>query len=557
MITQGFFNECKGLPWLYPCAVGWCVSRARRHEKKEMTGAGTPQQDSDPVVRVEPGRAPVYFIVFFALLFLVYIKIAALNSAGPTWYVFDFIERFRIFGVDDIYRYYIARSGWLSPETYSWGYVLPVGVFLDGALSWVFSGNIFLMRCVHAFMSCASLWLLLWAGISAGVNRFLMLISCLVIGFMPLYAFVSLSFLGESWLLFLVCGSLFLFIKGYWRCCALLVGLLPLARPEGIFILGPVFLFFVSRKDFRSAAITVAPGGLFFIYLSFMLPHVMIFSEWRFELRKLLNLVRDPLAFRVGIFSTFNALWLLPAIAGLFVPKMRRFWPFSAGTLFSIVLVIFLLLLRLANYEPRYLIFVMPVLALSWAMLVDYILEIKALMPVRTGIMFLLAVLTLIAVFDNFLQVDFLKAKYGGGARWPVSGISALPRTFGSYGEERAGQRRALAREIEKLLVDQPAITSLMVSNPEVLLDIDPARLPATVRVVLVQVDYDLATRFMNGHMLGLFSHSPQYAYFNMVPALSLGAANSLYIGQMNCQACSPLRREGEFAVYAVSAWSP
>lgn len=495
--------------------------------------------------------APAAISAFF-LFFVLYVWIASLISHGETRYVFDFIERFRIFGVDDMYRFFYAKCAWLNPDLYSWSYTLPGGLVADGALSSTFHANAFLMRSAHAFLSSLSLVFLYLAGRKAGAGSMSMLFAILILGFMPLYALVSLSFLGESWLVFMVSVSLYLFVKKHLSGCVLVVGLMPLFRPEGIFMVLPLLVFLLHRKNWRMAILLLIPGVLYFIYLWMSLDSLWVYGEWRFALRKILNIVHDPLAYRIGIFSTFNPLWLVPSLAALFLPRMRALWPFSVAAAMATAWLTTLLALKLTNYEPRYMIFVMPIFAISWAMLFEHAVSMDIFSSARSGLVILFSVISLFVIVENFLQVDFLRARFGGGMRWPIKGLSPLPVSFGSYGEDRLLQRKNIAEAIEVILEGNPGIKNLLVANPEILLDIDPGLIPRGVRVSLIQVDYDVAVRIFQGEMLALFPGGAQYAYFHVNPERDVHAARALYVGNMSCPSCVPLEREGEFSVYGV-----
>lgn len=490
--------------------------------------------------------------VAFACLFMLYISVAALTTMGPKWYVFDFVERFRIFGVDEAYRFYFSRSAWTNPDLYSWNYILPVGLLFDGIVSTVSGADLFIIRCIHVAANVGGLWLLYCAGLRVGVGRFAMLMSVLIVALMPLYMLVSMSVLGESWLIFCVCLMIYLFTHEKWTACALVVSLMPLIRAEGIFFVLAMLVFFGVRKDIKRACLLIAPGFIYLLYLLVSLDSVLIYINWRLALRGFLNVITDPLVFRMGVIGTFNPMWLLPALAAFLTKRMRPLWPLWLGAAVTLLWFVALLMLKLVNYEPRYLLFIMPVCAISWGLLVQSILDARILQDIKLGLVVFLAGISLIVVFDNFLQLDALRTIYGGGARWPVKGISPRPISYGMYGEDYINQRMKIVDEVYGALEKNKSIHMLMVYDPEIFLTLDPARLSPSVKVVLLQIDSASASQFFGGRMLGLFPGGSQFSYFFIDQASDILAANAIYVGKLNCVVCEPLRRERNLTLYAV-----
>ncbi|MDI1302910.1 MAG: hypothetical protein PSX71_13475 [bacterium] len=495
----------------------------------------------------------VAVFIVFVLIFLMYISVAAATTLGPKWYVFDFVERFRIFGVDEAYRFYFSKAAWSNPALYSWSYILPVGLVFDGIVSLISAGNLFAVRCIHIAVNVSGLALLYCAGLRVGVSRYVMIFSVLIAALMPLYALVSMSVLGESWLIFFVCLMIYFFFHEKWRSCAFTVALMPLIRAEGIFFVLPMLVFFLAKRDRWSAVLLVSPGLLYLLYLFISLDSIFAYINWRLALRQVLNIITNPLAFRVGVLGTFNPVWLLPALGAFFMRDMRKFWPLWVGALIVLLWFVVLLLLRLVNYEPRYLLFIMPVCVISWAILVQSCLRLRALEDIKAGMIFLLCGVTLFVVFDNLLQVDALRTIYGAGKRWPVKGISPRQVSFGFYEQDHVNQRKEIVRNIYEALEGNSSIRALMIFNPEIFMDLDPRRIPESVKVVLLQMDNDTANKISDGKMLGLFPEGDQFSFFIVDKVTEFYAANGIYAGQMNCVSCRPLVRVGGFALYSVS----
>jgi hypothetical protein len=501
------------------------------------------------------GSKVTTFIIgaIFLFLFFMYIKIAALTTLGPETYIFDFIERFRVLGVDDIYRYYFSKSAWSNASLYSWSYIQPVGIFLDGSFLGIFGNNIFLLRVFHVFLNVTGLIFLYKAGVKIGLKPYIVLISVLTIALMPLYIFVSISTLGEGWLACFLCFAIFLYVSEKWLACALVTSLLPLVRPEGLLFLMPLLLFFARKKDVRKCLILLAPGFLYLLYIIFSKKSIFIFSEWRFALRHLLDLIDNPLLFRLGFFSTFNPFWLIPAFAGFFFPKMRRFWPLWIGAWLWLLGLSFMLTAKLGNYEPRYLLSVLPICAIGAAVFFQEILYCRILQYQRVGLVFLFCVMSLFVILEDSLQLDYLRGRYNNGERWPFKGITPRPVSWGMYGPEEAYQRVIATKIINEAIVSFPGIDTVLISNPEVLLTLDPENFARPVKVVLIQVDNISAVQFLNGWMLGIFPEGKQYAYFSIIPETKKLLVNALYVGAIVCHGCQSLMGKGDLSVYTVA----
>ena len=88
-----------------------------------------------------------------------------------------------------------------------------------------------------------------------------MLFAALVMGFLPRYALMSLSFYGEAWLGFFICFSLWLYLKKHFMVMALVASWMPLLRPEGIFFLAPLCLQMLLQKRFREVLLLLLPAA--------------------------------------------------------------------------------------------------------------------------------------------------------------------------------------------------------------------------------------------------------------------------------------------------------
>src|SRR5690554_3593638 len=76
-------------------------------------------------------RASRLLIAMFALLALLYAWIIYMTSVGDIWWELDVVNSFRMWGVDDSYRFYIIRDAFNHASYFSWSYTLPLQLFVD------------------------------------------------------------------------------------------------------------------------------------------------------------------------------------------------------------------------------------------------------------------------------------------------------------------------------------------------------------------------------------------------------------------------------------------
>ena len=73
-------------------------------------------------------------ILLFLVFSMFYIFLAWVVSGGDTWWIIDIINGTNVFYGDDAYRFFLARSAWLDPSLYSYNFVLPGALILDGLI---------------------------------------------------------------------------------------------------------------------------------------------------------------------------------------------------------------------------------------------------------------------------------------------------------------------------------------------------------------------------------------------------------------------------------------
>lgn len=485
------------------------------------------------------------------LIAALYMILAKVTSSGPQWLVLDLVDNFKIFGIDDSYRYYAAQHAWQQPELYSWSYVLPVGLILDGLLATLLNGDLYLMRCAHALAAIASLWLTYAAGTRLGAPRWTMIIAVLLLALMPLYVFVSISFLAESWLTLLATATFYAFIRKQYVLCAMIGSLLPLTRPEGLFLIAPLAVFLLRHWRLRELILLGLPGLLYLIHLVVTLSPLSMYWDWRLHLRTLINVYHAEGFYRAsGFFSTFNPFWTLPALATLFLPPLRQLWPIWTGALLSATWFIVSILRELSFYEARYFTAMLPLLTVSWALFYAWLSARPAFAHTQKGLATLFIIASLLLGAEHLLQFDPVKAQIGNGERWPVAGPKPIGQGFTAISVEEMQARADTVKTIDRLIRQYPRIDTLVLFDTELFYYLDPKRLPRHVRITYAPASSHIALNLFGGSFFSMYPDGAQYAYYNFRLPTREHRPEALYIGQMSCPLCKPIYQAGSFQIF-------
>src|SRR5690554_5485997 len=225
----------------------------------------------------------------FTLFSLFYCFIAWLVSGGDIWWVIDFVNGTNVFYGDDAYRFFLAQFAWRDLALYSYNFVLPAALVLDGIVVTIAGGEIFWARCIRGVLSALALCLIWGSGRKLQINRAIMAAAILIMGLFPRYVFTSLSFYGESWLGLCLCLAIWLYLRQYLLAMAIVAGILPLLRPEGIYFLAPLWGFLVARRQWKEALVMILPGFLYAVLLFVSLESLQDYNYWRLELRRILT----------------------------------------------------------------------------------------------------------------------------------------------------------------------------------------------------------------------------------------------------------------------------
>lgn len=468
------------------------------------------------------GKAAVLVALALALLYgwLVY-----LSSAGSVWWWVDVIDHVRVFGLDDAYRYFLAKGAWTDIDLYNWNYILPLPLAADGVLASVSGDSLVFLRAAHALALLASLAVVHRALLALRVEAWIALLSVLILGLVPLYFFVGISFYGEAWLAVVVSVMVFALATERRRFFLVAASLMPLVRPEGVYFLAPIAAWLALRRDVRGLALLVWPGVAYGLWLLASLDRPSDYVVWRKEMRDLLSVMmdfqlsslRDPL----GFFSTYSLLWLLPALAGLALPgRVRALWPVWAGGVLWGVFVALSTWLKIAENEQRYMVSVLPLLAVGWANSADQLYRFAG----RNGQAILgrvaLGLLAMTAVAGNLMQTTPLEEYLSTlVARGHVS--YTLADGFLRQTEGHAANRQAAAdllhfigNESHRTAIDTVLVAS---DGADVFYSLDPKQLGRHITVAYMPSGGYAATLMEAGKpIFAMFPDGRRYARYRL-----------------------------------------
>ncbi|WP_111657951.1 hypothetical protein [Isoalcanivorax indicus] len=469
-------------------------------------------KNNNPQVRTQRLFLAILFTAFFTYALLAWITSGPVNG-----WMLDFIDGWRLFHIDDAYRFFLVRSAWSNPDLYHWSYVQPVALLVDGTLSLLTGGNLLLMRISHAAAGAATLLMLWQTARHLDIRPATMLPALLILAFMPVYAFGFLSFNAENWLAFFFSLTLLALASQRLLTAVLLCSLLPLIRPEGIMPLASLALYLLYLRRWRLVLALLAPGMIYALWLLVALPQPLEYINWRLTFRDILNRASDDELRRPWrLFSTFNPLWLAPALLAPWHAGFRQLMPVTVGAAAWLLLLVGLVVAQLSFFEARYLLSILPLLTLAWAAGMQVLLSrLPTPGPMRHAIPLVLAILI---VGEHLLQFDPVKHRLGD-RRYPVAGIPAVLPDFLPRRTQREAAADQLAEQLHQLTHDEPRITQILVFNEDFFYSLSPGRLRPGVRVVYAPTSETAAGLLLDGGIYGIHPGAPQHnLYFFDAP---------------------------------------
>ncbi|ERP93188.1 hypothetical protein Q670_07350 [Alcanivorax sp. P2S70] len=477
---------------------------------------------------------PVFVFVSFSLL---YIFLAWVVCGEGNWWVIDYVDSSNVFYGDDAYRFFLARSAWINPDLYSYNFVLPGFLLLDGTVVSVAKGDLFYARCIHGLLASFCLALLWQSGRTIGINRGVMTSAVVLMGMLPRFALTSLSFYGEAWLLFLICFLIFLYLRERYFIVSILASLMPLVRPEGMFFWLPLWFSLLLKRKWLEAAVMLLPGVVYFAYLNVIFSDLSQYGYWRLELRKILNkLVLNESA--MEWINTYSLLLVLPSTLGWLYKPVRHLWPFLLGGFAWFSWLVLLFWCGLSDYEDRYTFILIPLMVLLWASFFTWLKNVvSGFSQQERWVSRSVVICATAVVVMHFSNMYMLKGsvKYIGGFATLKNVLAGRwEKIFLSHSEETVEEWKAAALKIESMLSADPGIDRLIVFDHVFYYHLDPYNIPEQVTVAYATNGYRVFHILFDGQVFAQHPGEEMYSYFDFSePKYSSSEKRAIYVDLM------------------------
>lgn len=493
--------------------------------------------------RNAPSGTAISALLLCVFLFL-YFPLSYLSSSTEYWWALDSIHSIRIFFLDDAYRYFSIRQAVHSLSVPAWSYLLPGQILFDGILIRIFDANLVLVRVAHAALAIVALRFLWVAMIRQGIGQAESLMSLLVLSLMPLFIFVMLSFYGEAWLALSVIAMLYGLSAHNYLVLSLAAGLAPLFRPEGIMYVPFVLLYLLRVRQFKCAALLVVPGFIYALHVLVSLNSLQDYVLWRFEMRKLYGrvmmdgqflFIRDPF----GYMQTYSFFWLPIAVAAAFcLPVCRGWWPVLGGGGLFLLYTTLNVILGTGEYEARYLVSVLPILAVCWAAALSWLRHIVMHRLGNLSALTVTLVVPLWVISSHVLQSDILR-------EYVVSILTASPDGRSSLYEHVPRARPGVVSSLEDAanvvhILTSPEVPAkidrvlISTSSYDVFYRLDPARIRQDVIVAFSPSGEAIFNLIREGEPLfSTFPQGRQYEHLFIQPPDLHDQKLLLYFGEL------------------------
>ncbi len=500
---------------------------------------------------------------FFLLCLAGYLLLAWLISQPAYHASFGSIFGYRIFNIDDAYRYYLAATPVTTEGIWTWNYYLPLNLLFDGTFSWLSGHDAFWMRVPHILANVSGLWLVYRAGRYLDIHPAWSLLSCAALLLMPLYALVSMSFYAEGLLAALMGLVIYALASQRERLLAVTSAAMPFVRPEGVFYLGFLALERLWQRRFKQVLVMLLPAFGYFIAVLLVF-HFSLDGFWQDRqaygsLYKVAGELGGGKAESWWPYITINPLWWLLGLAGGLLPAMKRFRPLFLGALLLMGYWFVQMWHGNANGESRYFASLMPLFVLSQAALLQAVVRWgKAKWPRLLPAM-ALAVMLFIGL-ENVLQLDPIRNRYFDGNRYPVGQVKTGTEDFTIY-PPAYGKALKQAYAFTCAYSDyDPAVDKVIVNAFQWFNQATTCDLPNRVQVELAFMRPQVVFRYTQGYFFTLYPQLPHYAFYHFYPApnkrVSNGHHYALYVTMHDSvfpgEAIQPLFTNQVFSVFKV-----
>lgn len=510
--------------------------------------------DTPRVGQVLSWRASCAFLGVLALLAVLYGWIIYLSSVGDVWWELDVVNSFRMWGVDDSYRYYLIRDILNFPNYFSWSYTLPVQLVFDGSLSALLGQNIAALRAVHGAIYLLSLYVLTRSLMKLTRHWQLALSAMLLLGLIPFCLFVSISFYAESYMVVLVVLMLAAQINQRDNLLLVLASVSPLTRPEGIFFLAAVGLYFLAQKDFKRVLLVGFPITMYFLWMLATSGWDQ-FVEWRAHFVQVQLITREtvPALQDAGnIWRMFGMLFLAPVFLSPLNKKIHPLWPLVLATVLWFLFWARNILVGEGNYEARYFVPLVPVLVVMWVAGVDFLASLlsrftrKYVSVVACGLLF---IITLYSFVVQQTHIQFYVKLLFTEEALPLAALAQLPvKTSPDFLKGRQGLMEAIYHGVSEDNPYQVDRLLLSTSFARLFYYLDPRKVPPDVEVGFAPTrSHDLIYKQPTKIFAMFGGERQRYAYFDFFPP-ELGGPLAVFVG--NIEYVAPIRIYGDVPLY-------
>ncbi len=463
-----------------------------------------------------------WFAVLVMTIF--YGFIVSVVRGNGEWIYVDEVGGNNFYWGDDAYRWFIARSAWIKPEIYWFNFTLPVWVFLEGILVTLSQHDLLHARYIKAALTAISVILVYKTSIKLGLVQWASVTGAFLLATMPMYIFMGMSFYGESWLAFLIAASMYCYVHEHKKLFLLIMTIMPLVRPEGLFFVIGFTAIFLYQRKWRYIPVLFFCGGLFFVSI-FIFSEPSAFSGWRTEASKVYQAQGKFYGWGGrDLFDVFAFPLAIPALIGMLMPRSRLLYGFYIGMLLVIYKWGVDFSENKAFFESRYFSPVMPIVILGFVIFLDNIygsLKRNNFSP-RKAYFLLLTLAALVFGCHVYslttLRTAFLDGiKDGTPFRYLSTNWEEGGRLYGLSLEEKV-YFKEYADVVIKMLRLNPDIKTLLVGNIQVFYFLEPKLIPDHVRVVFSPFARShLKDIFTETKASGYFAEPPYYGYFNLV----------------------------------------
>jgi hypothetical protein len=496
---------------------------------------------------VKSQREHLLLLSFLGLVLALYLVIAYVSSMeGDFAWVWAWVDGSHFLGTDDAYRYFLSKYAFSGPEIYSWDYVLPLCTFIFGTITELTGSSLFASRAVIILISLIGIVYLYRCLRELNINNGPAFAALVVYAFMPVVVMMNISFYGETLLMLFYPVGIFLWLRDDFLKAALVLSLLPLVRPEGIYLLAPFSIYFLLNRRYFPFLISGFAG---FVYLVFLLIYfegdISYLYDWRTELREVWSLFYMGNTYTFPFISTFNILWIMASVSGMLFPRIRRLWPLWLGPLIWFIFYGSLVATGLSSYVSRYFVACFPVMTIGFAYALDYIAKnINSGAQKRMGGVVVVLITGFIAS-EHLLQIDPLKNQLGI-PRLPVDFTPKSNKEFQYLDESGISNVSEMADAVEQILEDNKSVDTLLVFDPDIFYFLSDKVIKNDWRVMLAPIAQQISVGVTGGSYFSYGQFGRKYRYFDLFAPQGDIEGVALYVGHLETPPQIPQFRFGE-----------